>query len=103
MRPGGDHLSLLNVYKQWEETGFSMQFCYENYIQWRSLKRARDIREQLIQLCERVEIDVANPELSVYDDEVWKFFYLLAQYVNQKMHNIRIFLQRRQIYFKWLV
>ena len=33
------------------------------------MKRAREIKEQLTGLCERVEIDSTNPELSVYDDE----------------------------------
>jgi len=28
------------------------------------MKRARDIKEQLSGLCERVEIDITNPELS---------------------------------------
>ena len=60
--PGGDHLTLLNVYTQWADTDFSSQWCYENYIQYRSMKRARDIRDQLEGLLERVEIDlVSNP------------------------------------------
>lgn len=60
--PGGDHLTLLNVYNQWEETEYSTQWCYENYIQHRSMKRARDVRDQLEGLLERVEIDlVSNP------------------------------------------
>jgi len=54
---GGDHLTLLNVYKQWEETGFSLNWCMENYLQNRSLKRARDIREQLVEMLEKVEIE----------------------------------------------
>lgn len=33
------------------------------------MNRAREIKDQLTRLCERVEIDVANEELSVYDDE----------------------------------
>lgn len=33
--PGGDHLMLLNVYNQWAETDFSIQWCYENFIQYR--------------------------------------------------------------------
>ena len=33
------------------------------------MRRARDIRDQLLQLCERVEIDVNDENLSVYDDE----------------------------------
>lgn len=54
---GGDHLTLLNVYNQWKETDFSTQWCYENYVQHRSMKRARDVRDQLEGLLERVEIE----------------------------------------------
>ena len=60
--PGGDHITLMNVYNQWEETGYSTQWCYENFIQHRSMKRARDVRDQLEGLMERVEIEVlSNP------------------------------------------
>jgi len=60
--PGGDHITLLNVYNQWAETDYSSQWCYENFIQHRSMKRARDIRDQLEALLERVEIEiVSNP------------------------------------------
>ncbi|ODM92125.1 putative pre-mRNA-splicing factor ATP-dependent RNA helicase DHX16 [Orchesella cincta] len=59
---GGDHLTLLNVYKNWMDTGYSDQWCFENYIQHRSMKRARDVREQLEGLMQRVEIEiVSNP------------------------------------------
>ena len=34
--------------------------CYENYIQHRSMKRARDVRDQLEGLMERVEIEVVS-------------------------------------------
>lgn len=61
-RPGGDHLTLLNLYISWEETGFNMQWCYENFVQYRSLKRARDVRDQLVQLMERTEVALeSNP------------------------------------------
>ncbi|KAG6520718.1 hypothetical protein ZIOFF_017778 [Zingiber officinale] len=53
----GDHIALLNVYNTWKETNYSTQWCYENYIQVRSMKRARDIRDQLEGLLERVEIE----------------------------------------------
>lgn len=60
--PGGDHLSLLNVYNQWADSDFSTQWCYENFIQHRSMRRARDVREQLAGLMQRVEIElVSNP------------------------------------------
>ncbi|CAI5464562.1 unnamed protein product [Closterium sp. Yama58-4] len=56
----GDHIALLRVYEQWAETSFSSQFCYENYIQVRSMKMARDVRDQLMGLLERVEIEPSS-------------------------------------------
>ncbi|XP_012570929.1 pre-mRNA-splicing factor ATP-dependent RNA helicase DEAH1 [Cicer arietinum] len=59
----GDHMALLKVYNSWKETNYSTQWCYENYIQVRSMKRARDIRDQLAGLLERVEIELTtNPD-----------------------------------------
>ncbi|WJX71615.1 Pre-mRNA-splicing factor ATP-dependent RNA helicase DEAH1 [Trifolium repens] len=56
----GDHIAHLNVYSAWKETNYSSQWCYENYIQVRSMKRARDIRDQLAGLLERVEIELTS-------------------------------------------
>ncbi|XP_031371555.1 pre-mRNA-splicing factor ATP-dependent RNA helicase DEAH1 [Punica granatum] len=56
----GDHIALLKVYNSWKETNYSTQWCYENYIQVRSMKRARDIRDQLEGLLERVEIEMTS-------------------------------------------
>ncbi|ETW81541.1 hypothetical protein HETIRDRAFT_383895 [Heterobasidion irregulare TC 32-1] len=62
VRSGGDHFTLLNVWEQWAETNYSQQFCYEQFLQYKSLCRARDIRDQLAGLCERVEVVVeSNP------------------------------------------
>uniref|UniRef100_A0A2R5LFA9 RNA helicase n=1 Tax=Ornithodoros turicata TaxID=34597 RepID=A0A2R5LFA9_9ACAR len=58
--PGGDHLTLMNVYTQWADTDYSTQWCYENFIQHRSMKRARDIRDQLEGLMQRVEIEMVS-------------------------------------------
>ncbi|KAI0279232.1 P-loop containing nucleoside triphosphate hydrolase protein [Russula aff. rugulosa BPL654] len=62
VRSGGDHFTLLNVWEQWADTNYSQQFCYEQFLQYKSLCRARDIRDQLAGLCERVEVVVeSNP------------------------------------------
>ena len=82
--PGGDHLTLLNVYNQWAQSDFSTHWCYENFIQhryvnmhnvnkvlqnifltiyhgsFRSMKRARDVREQLVGLMQRVEMELVS-------------------------------------------
>ncbi|MEW5302705.1 MAG: hypothetical protein WDW36_005459 [Sanguina aurantia] len=56
----GDHLALLAVFDGWAESGFAAQWCFENYVQLRSMKRARDIRDQLVGLMDRVEIEMVS-------------------------------------------
>lgn len=60
IKPGGDHFTLLNIFEQWAEAGYSQQWCYENFVQFKSLTRVRDIRDQLAALCERVEVVVES-------------------------------------------
>uniref|UniRef100_A0A671N060 RNA helicase n=1 Tax=Sinocyclocheilus anshuiensis TaxID=1608454 RepID=A0A671N060_9TELE len=55
--PGGDHMVLLNVYTQ---SGYSTQWCFENFIQFRSMKRARDVRDQLEGLMDRIEVELSS-------------------------------------------
>ncbi len=59
-RAGGDHLSLLAVWDTWVETQYSTQWCYENFIQHRTMNRARAIRDQLVSLLERTEVQMIN-------------------------------------------
>lgn len=51
--PHGDHLTLLNVYNAWKNSGYSAPWCYENYIQARSMRRAKDVRDQIVKIMER--------------------------------------------------
>lgn len=66
IRSGGDHLSLLAVWEGWMEAGFSTSWCYDNFIQAKSMRRARDIRDQLVSLMEKVGFEIeSNPNDSV--------------------------------------
>ncbi|KAI1821375.1 P-loop containing nucleoside triphosphate hydrolase protein [Xylaria intraflava] len=56
VKDGGDHLTLLNIWNQWVDSDFSPVWSRENFLQQRSLTRARDVRDQLAKLCERVEV-----------------------------------------------
>lgn len=51
---------------QWVESGYSTQWCYENFIQFRSMRRARDVRDQLEGLMSRIEVEVVSSQ----DDSV---------------------------------
>jgi ATP-dependent RNA helicase DHX8/PRP22 len=52
-QPEGDHLTLLSVYNSWKNNKFSNAWCYENFVQIRTLKRAQDVRKQLLGIMDR--------------------------------------------------
>ncbi|KAL8690222.1 MAG: hypothetical protein Q9218_004285, partial [Villophora microphyllina] len=60
VKEGGDHFSLLNIWNQWVDADFSYVWSRENFLQQRSLTRARDVRDQLAKLCDRVEVSITS-------------------------------------------
>jgi ATP-dependent RNA helicase DHX8/PRP22 len=58
--PHGDHLTLLNVYNSWKRNGYSSPWCFENFIQARSMKRAKDVRDQIVKIMERYRHPVVS-------------------------------------------
>jgi pre-mRNA-splicing factor ATP-dependent RNA helicase DHX16 len=60
VKEGGDHLTYLNIWNQWVDSDFSYVWARENYLQQRSLTRARDVRDQLAKLCDRVEVTLSS-------------------------------------------
>lgn len=56
----GDHLTLLAVYNSWRNNKFSSPWCYENFVQIRTLKRAQDVRKQMLGIMDRHKLDVVS-------------------------------------------
>ncbi|XP_022791850.1 ATP-dependent RNA helicase DHX8-like [Stylophora pistillata] len=56
----GDHLTLLAVYNSWKNNKFSNPWCFENFVQARSLRRAQDIRKQMLGIMDRHKLDVVS-------------------------------------------
>ena len=54
----GDHLTLLTVYEAWKSNNFSNIWCHENFIDARTIRRAQDIRKQLISIMDRYHLPV---------------------------------------------
>ncbi|KAL0906039.1 hypothetical protein M5K25_024500 [Dendrobium thyrsiflorum] len=52
----GDHVTHLNVYKGFLQSGKSSQWCYKNYINYHAMKKVVDTREQLCRLVRRLGI-----------------------------------------------
>lgn len=59
-QPEGDHLTLLAVYESWKNAKFSPQWCHENFLQVRSLRRAQDVRKQLVAIMDRYKLDLVS-------------------------------------------
>lgn len=56
----GDHCTLLAVYNAWKNSRFSSIWAKDNYVQNRTLKRAQDIRKQLLGIMDRHRLDVVS-------------------------------------------
>lgn len=59
-QPEGDHITLLAVYQAWKASKFSNAWCFENFIQARSMKRAQDVRKQLLAIMDRYKLDIIS-------------------------------------------
>jgi ATP-dependent RNA helicase DHX8/PRP22 len=59
-QPEGDHLTLLAVYNGWKASNFSNPWCYESFIQARSMRRAQDVRKQLLGIMDRYKHDIIS-------------------------------------------
>uniref|UniRef100_T1J3C2 RNA helicase n=1 Tax=Strigamia maritima TaxID=126957 RepID=T1J3C2_STRMM len=56
----GDHLTLLAVYNSWKANKFSSPWCGENFVQIKTLKRAQDVRKQLMGIMDRHKLNVVS-------------------------------------------
>ena len=56
----GDHLTLLNVYEAWKASKFSNPWCFENFLQPRAMRRAQDVRKQLVNIMDRYKMDIVS-------------------------------------------
>ena len=51
---------LLTVYNGWKNNKFSNAWCFENFIQARSMRRVQDIRQQLLGIMDRYKQDIVS-------------------------------------------
>ncbi|KAJ6646349.1 ATP-dependent RNA helicase DHX33 [Pseudolycoriella hygida] len=56
----GDHLTVLNVYNEFKHAERHRTFCHENYLHYRNLEYARDVRRQLSVICERLQLKMSS-------------------------------------------
>ncbi|CAJ0582765.1 unnamed protein product, partial [Mesorhabditis spiculigera] len=52
----GDHLTLLNVYHAFKQNRDETQWCYENFINYRTMKNADNVRQQLARIMDKFNL-----------------------------------------------
>lgn len=105
-----DHLTLLNVYVQWETNlrklknnyGKINSWCSRNFLQLKSLLRAKDIKNQLIFIMNKNRLPVVR---SKSDDDIRKclcasFFQQLAKLIKVNVNGSPEFINLRHNYMK---
>jgi HrpA-like RNA helicase len=60
----GDHLALLNAYYAYKQSGESKEWCYDNFINYRSIQSADNVREQLARLLRKLNIPLVSTDFS---------------------------------------
>lgn len=58
--PESDHLTLLNVYSQWKCSKYSRRWCNKHFVHFKSLQRAKEIREQLVKIMNKNRIKLVS-------------------------------------------
>lgn len=68
--PDGDHLTLLNVYHSYKnncpDPSTASQWCWQNYLSYRTLQQADNVRSQLQRTMERFDLDLVSTS---YEDK----------------------------------
>lgn len=52
----GDHLTLLNVYHAFKQNHEDVQWCYDNFVNYRALKNADNVRMQLARIMDKYNL-----------------------------------------------
>ncbi|XP_046565665.1 putative pre-mRNA-splicing factor ATP-dependent RNA helicase PRP1 [Haliotis rubra] len=63
----GDHLTLLNVYHAFKQNQEDQQWCYDNFINFRSLKSADNVRQQLARIMDRFNLRRSSTDFTSRD------------------------------------
>ena len=63
----GDHLTLLNVYHAYKNNQESSAWCYDNFLNHRSMKSADSVRAQLLRVMTRQQLEIKSADFNSRD------------------------------------
>lgn len=60
----GDHLTLLNAYFAYKQSGDNKDWCYDNFINYRSVQSADNVREQLARIMKKLSLPMISTDFA---------------------------------------
>lgn len=63
----GDHLTLLNAYQAYKQKGEDPNWCWDNFINLRSMKSADSVRQQLARLMRKFDLPLVSTPFESLD------------------------------------
>jgi len=63
----GDHLTLLNVYHAFKQNNEEYNWCHENFINFRTMKAAENVRQQLGRIMKRFNLPLVSTDFIAKD------------------------------------
>jgi len=82
----GDHLTLLNVYHAFKQNHEDVQWCYDNFVNYRSLKNADNVRIQLARIMDKFNLRRISTDFTSRDYYTNIRKALVAGYFMQVAH-----------------
>ncbi|KAF5198001.1 Atp-dependent rna helicase dhx8 [Thalictrum thalictroides] len=82
----GDHLTLLNVYHAYKQNNEDSQWCYDNFVNYRAMKSADNVRQQLVRIMARFNLKLCSTDFNSRDYYVNIRKAMLAGYFMQVAH-----------------
>ena len=61
--PESDHLTLLHIYNQWKNNGYRSDWCSRHFLHAKILRKAREVRSQMIDIMEQQKLPVTSTQL----------------------------------------
>ncbi|XP_042379237.1 probable pre-mRNA-splicing factor ATP-dependent RNA helicase DEAH9 isoform X1 [Zingiber officinale] len=85
----GDHITFLNVYKGFINSGKSSQWCYKNYVNYHAMKKVVDVKEQLCRLLRRFGLALKSCEqdTQILRKAIIAGFFANSCYMEEYSHN----------------
>ncbi|KAK7412419.1 hypothetical protein VNO78_03878 [Psophocarpus tetragonolobus] len=85
----GDHITFLNVYKGFHQSGKSSQWCHKNYVNYHAMRKVVEVREQLKRIAKRIGLVLKSGEndMQVVRIAVTAGFFANACHLEAYSHN----------------